>query len=174
MAIRCRKPSVADASTLSQVITSAWQVGFKGMLPQEFLDRLDRAASCARWEVDLNPARVGPPYFLAAEQEGRVVGFSAFGPSRDEDACRDVGEVFAIHVAPDHWGQAVGSTLLLSTVGEIRSLGLRDVSLWVMDRNSRARRFYERHGWRVDGTERDSTRFAGALIHELRYRLALD
>jgi len=156
------------------VFTSAWRLGFKGILPQEFLDRLDPSASCARWEIDLDPARFGPPHFLVAETAGQVVGFSAFGPSRDEDASPGSGEVFAIHVAPEHWGEGVGTTLLSSTVLELRAIGLVRASLWVMERNERARRFYERHGWRSDGTERDSTRFANVSIHELRYRLAFE
>lgn len=172
--IWCRKPHVGDAPALSRVITSAWQVGFEGMIPQDFLDRLDPSASCARWEVDLSPARVGPPHFLIAEKGGYVVAFSAFGPSRDEDASPDVGAVFAIHVAPERWGEGVGSTLLSSTVVKLRSLGFAAASLWVIDRNARARRFYERHGWQVDGAERDSTRFCETSIHEVRYRLALD
>lgn len=169
--IRCRKARVADAPALSRVFTSAWQIGFSGLLPQEFLDQLDPSASRARWEVDLNPARVGPPHFLIAEEEEQVVAFSAFGPSRDEDTSSDVGEVFAIHVAPARWGQGVGAMLLSATVVELRSSGVTGASLWVMDRNSRARRFYERHGWRADGTERDSTRFGNISIHEVRYRL---
>ena len=156
------------------MITSAWQAGFKGMLPQDFLDQLDPAASRARWELDLDPARAGPPHFLVAEQEGEVVAFSACGPSRDEDAYPELGEVFAIHVAPDRWGQGVGSALLLSTALQLRALGSVDASLWVMDRNSRARRFYERHGWRADGTGRESRRFGNIPIQEVRYRLALD
>ena len=41
--------------------------------------------------------------------------------------------------------------------------------LWVLRDNARARRFYEGHGWRADGTER----VAGGVV-EVRYRRAPD
>lgn len=174
MTTDCRAPRIADAAALSRVITSAWKVGFKGLVAQEVLDRLEPAASRARWEVDLDPARQGPPHFLVAETDGQVVAFSAFGPNRDQDAPADLGELFALHVAPERWGAGVGSTLLSSTAGALRSMGFRGASLWVIDGNARARRFYQRHGWRPDGAERHSSRFGNPPIHELRYRIAFD
>jgi len=39
----------------------------------------------------------------------------------------------------------------------------------VLRGNERARRFYERAGWSVDGTEKDDV-VAGAPVIELRYR----
>src|SRR5262245_20879065 len=110
--ILCRRPVSADIPKLAQVDVSAWQVGFQGLLPQPFLDGLDPARARARFEEDLTPGRKEAPHFLLAEQDGIVLGFSAFGPSRDEDAGSDVGEVFALHVAPASWGRGVGSSLL--------------------------------------------------------------
>ena len=71
-------------------------------------------------------------------------GFIAFGPSRDADRQREV-EVYTLYVDPDSWGQGFGSALMAEVpVGEV-------VSLWVVERNSRAREFYGRHGFAPDG-----------------------
>ena len=45
-------------------------------------------------------------------------------------------------------------------------IGDRPVHLWVFKENTRARRFYEKHGFHSDGSERVSE-FDGAL--EVRY-----
>lgn len=164
---------LADAPQLAQVVTSAWQVGFRGLLPQPFLDGLDPDQSRARWETDLSPERVGPPHFLVAQVDAVVCGFSVFGPSRDEDAGPNVAELFALHVIPTSWGRGVGSTLLRRTLAQLQAWGSVGASLWVIDGNARARRFYEHQGWNVDGTERSTGRIAESPLREVRYRIGL-
>jgi GNAT superfamily N-acetyltransferase len=53
-----------------------------------------------------------------------------------------------LFVRPDAWGTGVASELHDRAV----ELGAR--RLWVMERNARARRFYEKRGWRPDGGTR--------------------
>ena len=48
----------------------------------------------------------------------------------------------------------------------LKQIGNRPVHLWAFKENTRARRFYEKHGFHWDGTERVSE-FDGAL--EVRY-----
>ena len=43
--------------------------------------------------------------------------------------------------------------------------------LWVLADNPRARRFYEREGWHVEGTRTDAVR--GVEVDEARYRIIL-
>ena len=44
--------------------------------------------------------------------------------------------------------------------------------LWVLQDNPRARRFYERHGWTLDGASKRS-RHLGVDVDEVRYRIRL-
>jgi hypothetical protein len=80
----CRTPTLDDAPRLANVATSAWQVGFRGLLPQAFLDQLEASVSLARWQADLRCEREQPAYFLVVEQAGVVVRFSAFGFNRSQ------------------------------------------------------------------------------------------
>jgi hypothetical protein len=53
------------------------------------------------------------------------------------------------------------------------SPGYREVTLWVLDTDERARRFYEAGGWRTDGTSRtDESR--GSAVVAVRYRYRRD
>ncbi|MFF0267978.1 GNAT family N-acetyltransferase [Kribbella sp. NPDC004536] len=56
-----------------------------------------------------------------------------------------------IFVEPDRWSSGVGSALMERFVArQVNAVG--EVDVW--ERNSRAIRFYERHGWTRDGTSR--------------------
>jgi RimJ/RimL family protein N-acetyltransferase len=49
--------------------------------------------------------------------------------------------------------------------------GYNSAMLWVLADNPRARRFYEREGWRADGERADTIR--GVEVEEALYRLSL-
>lgn len=67
----------------------------------------------------------------------------------DETRVRLVG----IFVEPDRWSSGVGSALMGRFVSVARQAdAVGEVDVW--ERNSRAIRFYERHGWTRDGTSR--------------------
>jgi len=80
-----------------------------------------------------------------AEREGRVVGFLALSD--------DV--LYHLYVYPELHGQGAGSELF-ARVQELRPDGFR---LWVFQRNTQAREFYEHRGMRVieltDGSENE-------------------
>jgi ribosomal protein S18 acetylase RimI-like enzyme len=58
-----------------------------------------------------------------------------------------------IFVEPGQWSIGVGSTLMARFVSIARQAdAVGEVEVW--QRNSRAIRFYERHGWTRDGTSR--------------------
>jgi GNAT superfamily N-acetyltransferase len=79
------------------------------------------------------------------------VGFVSFGPSRDENATPSTGEVPAIYVDPSVMGTGVGRELLEAATAALREAGYARATLWVLEANERARRFYEKAGWAWDG-----------------------
>src|SRR2546423_6827289 len=100
-------------------------------------------ALAGRWRERLGRTRT----FVAVEDE--LQGFVSVGPSRDEDAREGDGELYAIYVEPALIGTGVGHALL--AYGERELAGTyRGATLWVFEANALARRFYERHGWRVE------------------------
>ena len=75
----------------------------------------------------------------------------------------DGAEIVAIHSLPQSWGTGLGHAMLAEA---LKQIGEGTVFLWAFRENKRARRFYEKHGFRWDGTERISE-FDGAM--EVRY-----
>ena len=105
---------------------------------------------------------------FVAEAEG-IVGFVSTGDSRDADA---EAELYAIYVLPRAWGTEAGSALLRAGVRAMRDRGTGDAVLWVLEDNPRARRFYEREGWALDGEHKEDD-YLGLRVREVRYRIAL-
>jgi GNAT superfamily N-acetyltransferase len=58
------------------------------------------------------------------------------------------------YVLPERWGGDVASALHEAVLDAIRATGAASAHLWVLEANARARRFYERRGWRENGTTR--------------------
>ena len=75
----------------------------------------------------------------------------------------EAAEIVALHTLPESRGTGLGHALLTEALAEI---GDRPVFLWAFKENARARRFYEKHGFCWDGSERVSE-FDGAV--EVRY-----
>ena len=75
----------------------------------------------------------------------------------------DGAEIIAIHTLPESRGTGLGHAMLTAALNQS---GNQPVFLWAFKENTRARRFYEKHGFRWDGSERVSE-FDGAL--EVRY-----
>ena len=57
-------------------------------------------------------------------------------------------------VRPDRWGHGLASAAIETVLHAMDRRGSTVASLWCLEENHRARRFYERHGWRLDGTSR--------------------
>jgi GNAT superfamily N-acetyltransferase len=60
----------------------------------------------------------------------------------------------ALYLRPPAWGTGLAVVLHDLAVAELRAHGVGEARLWVLEQNDRARRFYERLGWRTDGTSR--------------------
>jgi GNAT superfamily N-acetyltransferase len=183
--MRIRRATVDDAPAIATVHVRSWQVAYPGLIPQDYLDALDPGQGRVRWEsilgatawpatgtfvlIDSDPA--GEAHDGAGV--GAVVGFAGMSPTRDaDDDPGVVGELQTLYLDPRAWGRGGGEALLGAVRDELARAGFRSASAWVLETNARARRFYERHGWRPDGTTKlhDWDAFVAT---DVRYRVSL-
>ena len=95
-------------------------------------------------------------------------------PSPDADVPAETSEVGSLYVTEEVAGTRVAPALMDEAIERVRTAGHGVLTVWVRRENDRARRFYEKHGMRVDGAER--TRPHDVLpteMNEIRYRMSL-
>ena len=165
-AVVVRDAIPGDADAMGVIHVRAWQAAYRGAMPDEYLDGLDPADRARMWRDGMTRRPERPP--LVAEVDGVVVGHAACGATDDPEGA---GELYSVNVDPDRWGSGAGRALI--TEVERRLSRDHDVAvLWVVPANARARRFYERAGWSVDGAERTAD-VLGVSVPEVRYRKVL-
>jgi GNAT superfamily N-acetyltransferase len=170
--MKLREAEMDDAMGIAVVHVRSWQAAYRGLLPQDFLDGLDPVCRCAMWKRILSSP--GPrDHTVVAEDAGEVVGFANVCPSRDDDAtAATVGELTSIYLLSSVWGQGVGRQVMDGAVSSLVEDDFAEATLWVLEGNARARRFYEAGGWSPDGAVKEDI-IRGSTIREVRYRRAL-
>ncbi len=69
-------------------------------------------------------------------------------------------------------GNGLGRELLEAATDQLAEMGFRDLVLWVVPENQRARRLYEAAGWQADGETRDDE-VLDVTVRDMRYRRTL-
>jgi GNAT superfamily N-acetyltransferase len=90
----------------------------------------------------------------AAEDPARRVLIAVDGDDPLGAACVQQGWLDGLYVVPSRWGTGLADALHERALEVVRSLGSTSCRLWVLEDNPRARRFYERRGWRENGDTR--------------------
>lgn len=121
----------------------SWQETYAGLIDAEYLAGIT-LEKCEKI------ARKWPDNLLVAKDGDRVVGFVGYGGYRD-GTMPDCGEIYAIYVLRKYHGQGVGYALLQAALEKLSDY--RRIAVWVLRGNNRAIRFYEKCGFRLDGTE---------------------
>ena len=165
-----RAATVLDAPELAAIHARSWQAAYQGLLPQDLLDKLDLSDGTARWERALRAAEWPKAGVMVAVPGPEMVGFARFAPSRDKDEdAAQVAQIRQIYIAPEVWGKGLGKRLMSTALARLAASGYSQATLWVLDTNWRARRFYERCGWKQDGAARCNDSY-GFPIADVRYR----
>jgi GNAT superfamily N-acetyltransferase len=164
------RPAVPDdAMPVARVHVRAWQVAYRGLMPEEYLAGLRPEDRAQRYDFTAgDPA--GPRTLVAIEAD-TVLGFATTSPARDEDTIGQ-GELCALYVEPDCWGRGIGQALASAARGDLYRLGFRQAMLWVVAGNARAERFYRADGWTRDGLQR-ARQIWNVHVDTVRYSRAL-
>lgn len=105
-----------------------------------------------RWRNELVPhARI-----IVAEISGEIIGFVTVDPK--------TMYLDQIVVAPEHWG----SDIALALLDEAKRISPKGIELLVNKDNSRAIRFYEKHGFAYAGEDRNPV--SGLPVNRMAWR----
>lgn len=143
-----RTATVEDIPRISEIHVYGWRTAYAGLVSDKVLYK-DRTVE--KWIAGHRELQPQWQDALVFEQDGIVKGFSFAGASRSEDK-KDAWELFAIYVEPVFKFQGVGSALVEKTEELARAKTKTELFLWVLEKNPDGIRFYEKQGFRTDGT----------------------
>jgi GNAT superfamily N-acetyltransferase len=171
--VHIRPAATADAETVAQIRNETWHAAYAGIIRPEIIERATRPFDGARqraafasrpWQrmlVAEAPSPSDPDPAVAPVTE--IVGYASYGPERFQDGTLGprpldggaphscTAELYALYVAPSWWSTGTGRALMERVLAEVRGEGYPRIVLWVLEENARARRFYERAGFRPSG-----------------------
>ena len=146
-----RNAEFKDMKRAGHIMSVSFCDAFSDFVTKQTLDACAREDNCIALLEGI--FREGKVRFLMGEDSGMLCW-------QDTE---DGAEIIAIHSLPESWGTGLGHAMLTEA---LKQIGERPVFLWAFKENKRARRFYEKHGFCWDGSQRVSE-FDGAL--EVRY-----
>jgi GNAT superfamily N-acetyltransferase len=107
--ISIRDAAVGDAEGIAFVHVNAWLETYRGLMSDEFLDRLSVEQRASRWKQTLNDPSDVYHRMVVASMDGQIIGFANYGKEQSGDE-EYLGELFAIYVLKKFQGQGlVGS-----------------------------------------------------------------
>ena len=156
--IFARYSAPALCPELGRIMAESFRSAFAEFISKETLDRCAVAENCAALLANLPREMTTVTGWL----DGKLMGLLVFSQHKDGRT-----EIEAIHSLPESWGTGLGAAMLEFALDETNATDV--AGLWAFEKNARARRFYEKHGFRFTGKRRVSE-FDGAI--EVRYERA--
>lgn len=180
--VRIRLATVADAEAVAAVRRASWFAAYSGIIDMAVIDRVTAPSDADQMRVRFK-SRPGQKVLVAvSDEDAAVLGFASYGPEREPGgatwppvsaagAAGHSGELYALYVHPRWWSTGTGRELMARVLQRLTRDRYRDVTLWVLEQNARARRFYEIAGFAPDGGVNILHGLGG--IPEIRYRRPL-
>lgn len=108
---------------------------------------------CARWT-----RRLSDPggWTMLAQESGLSLGTIHIADARTGhgrgDRIAGVAHLSDLFVAPDRWGERIGTRLLDAALAEMRARGYSEADLFTAEANAGSRAFYGSRGWQLAAT----------------------
>ena len=140
-----------DMKQAGHIMSVSFRTAFGDFVSQQTMDACAQEDNCIALLEGI--FQEGKVHFMMGENSGMLAW------QQTENGV----EIIAIHTLPESRGTGLGHAMLTEALSQI---GNQPVFLWAFKENTRAHRFYEKHGFNWDGGERVSE-FDDAL--EVRY-----
>lgn len=151
MNITIRKAKLGDVKILAHIQTESWKSAFADIISAEDMEKyadIEKAETMYENVLKSGYAEIsileidGKPHCIAAWSKARNPQFS------------DCAELICIHSLSENRGKGYGSMMMKNIFNKIKNSGYNSVVLWVFEKNTRARSFYEKHGFELtDNTQ---------------------
>ena len=146
------KALAEEAYEYATLHIACWNAAYKGIISDEYLQNMSVEQMGERTQQYLQSP--GDVLYYCLEYEGTMIGRLILSRSRDEDK-PDAAEIGAMYLLEAYWDKGLGRKMMEFSLEEFQRMGYSEVLLWVLESNSRARRFYEKFDFAFDGTKKE-------------------
>ena len=159
-----REIDAGDAELIARMHTTSWRSAYRGIMRDEYLDGGIDEERLDEWRRRLHTLHEESLGFIALLDD-QPAGF-IFGFRNEHDCWGTI--IDNLHVMPEWKGRGIGRQLMARFATALIDRGdAAGVFLWVYERNTAARRFYERVGGTMS-EETDYTVPGGGTARILR------
>lgn len=147
-----RLATLEDAPRCADIHGRSWMFAYGDIVGKELIENYN-----ARWPfvwAKMLENNTDTHYVIL--DGDAIVGFTSINPSRDADAPDGMFELRGLYLDPDYIGKGYGKCAMDFVKSEASNRGYNAVSLWVLEQNNRAKRFYKKAGFTPDGTKKNS------------------
>ena len=163
MGIVIRKASPEDACDWADCRISCLQSSYKGIYPDEIISKLPLEKEMHIEGYKTKLADPGDNEYYSVIHSGEMIGFLVTDTIKSE--------ILAIYLLEDFWGKGYGKEIMDFAVNELKRTKHEEIiSLWVFEKNIRARQFYERYGFSLHGAKKEINRYDISLV-QVKYVL---
>ena len=161
---KIRYADINDSKTLGEIHSKSWKSAYKGILSNEILENITVEKRQKYFEKALSDGWEEDAIIF---NDDEAVGLICIGKCRDTDKPNTCGEIWGIYLLPEYWNNGIGSELINWGLNELKKRNYDKVTLWVLEENINERKFYEKVGFKHDGTVKEIT--IGKKLNECRY-----
>jgi ribosomal protein S18 acetylase RimI-like enzyme len=165
--VAVRQANLAEAPLLAEFHRRVALVAYASIFPPE-APPPDPDQMELDWHRRLSGEFAPHPVGYAAELSGQLAGVIIASGDPDMPT---FGHITRLYVEPRLWGRGVGRSLYDRAAAHLQDVGYAQASLWVLERNTHARCWYERLGWSCTGERKPVYEPAG--IDDVRYTLPM-
>ena len=169
-ALSVRPATLRDAKSIAELHRATERQAFTAMIGDGQIADVPLEKRQAFWREAIEYSE--PQVQVALDGE-RIVGFVGFDRSRDKGTPPTMGEIWALYVAPSHWGQGVGLALWDAAREGLIDEGCSHVSVWLALSNERALRFHELAGFKREMNSAKTVALGTARVEEIRLKRSL-
>lgn len=147
--ITYRDGTVADAEAIDRIFRTSFCDTFANLYAKADLDSFLATFTRDAWRAELGDAAFA---FRVAAAAGEPFGYVKLGPlALPTEPAGPALELKQLYLLKDWHGRGAAQELMGWALAEGRARGARELYLSVYTENWRARRFYERYGFTVEG-----------------------
>jgi ribosomal protein S18 acetylase RimI-like enzyme len=145
----------AEAAALQELHLNTWQLAYRDHGHEAWYRERLAAHALRDWGEIVRSQAARGGGVLTARCGVRIVGLCQYGPTEDHDHDHEhVGQIQRLYVHPERQRTGIGRSLLSASVDRLRQGGAHTATLWALETDRGARAFYERLGWKPDGTRK--------------------